>query len=302
MSRAVGTRAWIPTERFPVEQRSKVRGCDNAQTGSEINSACCAVEKLTVPSTNQNLTLVRELKKRCPQLELASWVLDESNAYRQVPVAAQHRRFAVIVLWDTCLNRLSFLVMTGHSYGLLAAVFNFNRRSAVINDIFEATGVLARTYYDDHFGFTTASLVQRELQMTSEILDLLGVEYGADKRQPGTEVDILGISYRFPANCLAIQARRRQHILEDLETTLRADSLEPAAAAKLKGRLGFVCDHFWGRYGRACLLAHFGAAVLSYGAALQLDGSASGSASVLELAFEARRPCQNAGRARRCTG
>ena len=140
--------------------------------------------------------------------------------------------------------------------------------------------------------------------MTSEILDLLGVEYGADKRQAGTEVDILGISYRFLANCLVIHARWRQHILENLETTLRADSLEPAAAAKLKGRLGFVSDHFWGRYGRACLLAiserQYSRMAPPYSLTAPLRAALQFWNWLLRRG--GGRPCQNAGRARRCTG
>ena len=48
VSAFVGTRDWVPTERFGIRQRDKTRGIDNAAggAGSELNCATVPTEKL----------------------------------------------------------------------------------------------------------------------------------------------------------------------------------------------------------------------------------------------------------------
>ena len=77
----------------------------------------------------------------CPRLKvdkevkLSGWALDESSAYRQVGIAPEHRRFSVICMIDPKKGVVTFWVMIGHSFGLTASVYNYNRRSAMINTI-----------------------------------------------------------------------------------------------------------------------------------------------------------------------
>ena len=54
----LGTDRWIPTPRFPVEQKDKVRGVDSA-TESMINGATGISEKLQISSTDLNAAIIR---------------------------------------------------------------------------------------------------------------------------------------------------------------------------------------------------------------------------------------------------
>ena len=62
------------------------------------------------------------------QEEVKGWVLDERKAYRQIPILPQHRRWSVITLKDPTDGRVAYFVMIGHSFGLVSAVYNYNRR------------------------------------------------------------------------------------------------------------------------------------------------------------------------------
>ena len=56
-------------------------------------------------------------------------MLDERKAYRQVAIAPEHRKFSVICLKDPVDTVPKFFIMIGHSFGLVSAVYNYNRRS-----------------------------------------------------------------------------------------------------------------------------------------------------------------------------
>ena len=79
---------WIPTQRFEVVQKNKVRGRDSATTNL-INQVTTITEKLQLPSTDTNVAALRLLRslmpdELMPDEQFAGWVLDERKAYRQV--------------------------------------------------------------------------------------------------------------------------------------------------------------------------------------------------------------------------
>ena len=90
---------WVPTQRFEVVQKNKVRGCDSATTNL-VNRATVITEKLQLPSTDSNVAALRCLRSKSPWSKLAGWVLDEKKAYRQVAISPAHRKFSVICLKD----------------------------------------------------------------------------------------------------------------------------------------------------------------------------------------------------------
>ena len=71
-----------------------------------------------------------------PSHDLKAWILDEKDAYRQIPVQPEQRKFAVIVVrHPDGGKKIGFFIMIGHSFGLISAVYNYNRRSAILNEI-----------------------------------------------------------------------------------------------------------------------------------------------------------------------
>ncbi|CAE7781028.1 unnamed protein product [Symbiodinium sp. KB8] len=99
VSEFLGCSDWIPTQRFEVVQKNKVRGCDSAASNL-INRTAVITEKLQLVSTDLNVAVLRELRTRGGDRALAGWVLDERKAYRQLPIRPDHRKFSVICLKD----------------------------------------------------------------------------------------------------------------------------------------------------------------------------------------------------------
>ena len=111
-------------------------------------------EKLQLPSTDTNVAAIRKLRSMLPGSELAGWVLEERKAYLQVPIRPDQRKFSVICLKCPVSLEPNFFVMVGRSFGLVSAVYNYNRRSAAINEIFMTLfKMVAFNFYDDKYGF-----------------------------------------------------------------------------------------------------------------------------------------------------
>ena len=253
VSRILGCDDWIPTQRFEVVQKNKVRGCDSATTNL-INQATVITEKLQLPSTDSNVAALRKLRAMCPGQDLAGWVLDERKAYRQVPIRPAHRKFSVIVLKDPETGRVGFFVMVGHSFGLVSAVYNYNRRSAAINEILVSLfGLVAFSFYDDKYGFEPSGSVESAHLVAQCVHWWLGAQFDAKKLQLRRMPVILGVTYNLVDSVLEIKEDRRKDLVDEIDSIISSGLLDPGSAGKLKGKLMFGASQLFGKVGRAFL-------------------------------------------------
>ena len=251
VSRFVGADDWIPTQRFEVIQKDKVRGCDSA-TSNMINKITEITEKLQLPSTDLNVAALKELKMALGDRALSGWVLDEKKAYRQVPIAPTHRKFSVIAMKDPADGRPKFFVMIGHSFGLVSAVYNYNRRSAAINEILtKVFEILAFNFYDDKYGFDEVDRVDEAHRIAIAVHWWLGARFDSKKLQCSSSPTILGVTYNLKDMILEIKDDRKQELAAAIEEILEKGSLDPGSAGKLKGKLMFGSSQLWGKIGRA---------------------------------------------------
>ncbi len=249
----LGREDWIPTQRFEVVQKNKVRGCDSATTNL-INPATIITEKLQLPSTDSNVAALRRLRSVAPWASLAGWVLDERKAYRQVEILPDHRRFSVICLKNPESDRPCFFIMVGHSFGLVSAVYNYNRRSAAINEFLVSLfGLVAFSFYDDKYGFEPLETIESAHQVSQAVHFWLGAQFDQKKLQLSRSPVILGVTYDLVDMVLQIKDDRRRDLLEEIDQILKTDLLDPGSAGKLKGKLMFGASQLWGKVGRAFL-------------------------------------------------
>ena len=253
ISTILGQDDWIPTQRFEVVQKNKVRGCDSATTNL-INQATVITEKLQLPSTDTNVAALRSLRSKCVGQELAGWVLDERKAYRQIPVRPDHRKFSVIVLKDPGDQVPTFFIMVGHSFGLVSAVYNYNRRSAFINEVLVSLfGLVAFSFYDDKYGFESINTIESAHLVAQSVHWWLGAHYDQKKLQLSRCPTILGVTYDLESMVLVIKPSRKTELLEEIDRVLKTNLLDPGSAGKLKGKLMFGASQLWGKLGRAFL-------------------------------------------------
>ena len=254
VSNFLGTKVWIPTQRFEVVQKNKVRGVDSA-TVNGINMATGIVEKLDLPSTDLNVAALRWLRSNLREdRKIQGWVLDERKAYRQIPILPEHRRWSVISLRQPVTGKISFFVMIGHSFGLVAAVYNYNRRSAAINDILRRIFLVAAfNFYDDKYGFEPEDTCSSAFECSQKVHWWLGAKFDQKKLQLCQDPTILGITYDLAAMCLRIKPSRKEELLEEISSILDSGLLPPGQAGKLRGKLMFGSSQLWGKIGRAFL-------------------------------------------------
>ena len=155
ISELLGTQDWVPTQRFEVHQKNKVRGCDSA-TANLVNVVTKVLEKLQLPTTDENVAVLRLLLAKAKGVPLHAWVLDERKAYKQIGIKPDHRGFSVIGFRHFQTGKLAYFVMVGHSFGLVSAVYNYNRRAALLDEVLRKLfALISFNFYDDKFGFET---------------------------------------------------------------------------------------------------------------------------------------------------
>lgn len=255
ISEFLGCEDWIPTQRFEVVQRNKVRGCDSATTNL-INQITRITEKLQLPSTDTNVAALRKLRSLMPEASLAGWVLDERKAYRQVAIQPAQRKFSVICLKNPSSGKPNFFVMIGHSFGLVSSVYNYNRRSAAINEIcLKLFNLVSFNFYDDKYGFEPLESVDSAFEVAQRVHWWLGAAFDRKKLQLTRTPTILGVTYNLEGWLLEIKSDRKEELVDEISGILKADMLEPGLAGKLKGKLMFGASQLWGKVGRAFLRA-----------------------------------------------
>ena len=247
----LGSDRWVPTQRFEVKQKNKVRGCDSA-TVNLVNQATVVTEKLQLPSTDANVACIRKLRTNAQGRALIAWVLDERKAYRQIGIKPDERKFSVVTFKHFGTGKLAFFIMVGHSFGLVSAVYNYNRRSALLDEILRNVfKLISFNFYDDKFGFETDLTAGTAFDCAQKVHSWLGAKFDAKKLQFGCEVDILGVTYDLNNFILKIKQSREEELTDEINSIFSTGFLEPGRAGKLKGKLMFGASQLWGKVGRA---------------------------------------------------
>ena len=250
---------WVLTQRFEVVQKNKVRGCDSA-TVNDVNNAAEVTEQLELPTTDLNVAVLRRMKAALKKIKKASkikgWVLDERKAYRQLPIRPDQRKWSVVAFRHPKSGKPVFYIMIGHSFGLVAAVYNYNRRSAAINDIFLSLfEMVAFNFYDDKYGFEPEETVEMAKLVAEQVHFYLGAQFDQKKLQLAHDPTILGVTYDLENMKLLIKESRKEDLIEELTAISKTKLLSPGQAGKLKGKLMFGASQLWGKVGRAFLRA-----------------------------------------------
>ena len=129
--------------------------------------------------------------------------IHQHSAYTAVTIKAEHsctnaahfeRRVTVQGVRGG--KKIGFFIMIGHSFGLISAVYNYNRRSAILNEILNKIfNVPATFYYDDKFGIETEMTIRTADACVANLHKIAGCDYDDSKRYVGATPTILGVTY-----------------------------------------------------------------------------------------------------------
>ena len=146
--------------------------------------------------------------------------------------------------------------MVGHSFGLVSSVYNYNRRSAAITDILRRLFfVAAFNFYDDKYGFEPGQTIESAFQCAQKVHWWLGARFDAKKLQMSSAPTILGVTYDLEGMRLLIKQKRKEEIIDEIDSIMSSGILPPGQAGKLRGKLMFGASQLWGKVGRAFLRA-----------------------------------------------
>ena len=102
-----------------------------------------------------------------------------------------------------------FFITIGHSFGLVSAVYNYNRRSVAINGIFEEIfSMVSFNFYDDKYGFETAETAPSGKDVAEGIHYILGAQLEEKNLQLSLSPVILGVTYNLEDMVLEIKKSR----------------------------------------------------------------------------------------------
>ena len=183
-------------------------------------------------------------------------MLDEAKEYRQIGANPDQRKFAAATLLEPKSAAPAFFVMIGHSFGWVSAVYNFNRRSRMLNEFLtKEFKLLTACLYDDKFGFEPFDMAEAAFATVQSVHSSLGVLFDGEKLQQGQQLEILGVHYNLQELIIQVKPKRKVELLETIEEFLNRNYMDAAQAAKFKGKLAFAGSQFFGRAGRAFTLA-----------------------------------------------
>ena len=182
--------------------------------------------------------------------------LDFAHAYKHVGVAVDQLDFATVVLADTEGNPMMATLRT-QPFGSRRAPANWARVTTFLQFVLRKVfGVWLGIFVDDCYCVEPQGTITSSLWVVRELCAILGLELAhAKEKAPCTTIDILGAAIKLTHEDVTAQLtdQRRSDYLTLLRNVLRKNNLSPAAAAKIRGKLGFAQSMLFGKYGRAML-------------------------------------------------
>ncbi len=288
MNDIIGDEYWIAARRFGVTQKEKVRQIDDfseyfvnacttvadkipvAGVDAIVNHAKLWADKIiqgredpqhhitVTMSDGQVVEGVLHEDFRTGPIKMVGKCLDLEAAYKPCPVAPAHARFSAFALKNPTSHEVEFFLAKALPFGATAAVHGFNRAAMALNHLAHAfVGVPCTHYFDDFTIIVPETLGDAVDEMTREFFETLGWEVKVSKDKPmaerftalGVEIDLSHLGEEDPRIVVENKAERVKEICDRIEEHLKTESMTPAEAAELRGRLVFSNSQTFGRMG-----------------------------------------------------
>lgn len=198
-------------------------------------------------------------KGRIPDfLEPGVGLDDMQDAYRQDPNRPDQLGAAVVAVYHPGLKAWRFVVMYGHSFGLVAAVVAFNRTPTLITAAARRLfGVAAAAYFDDNFVVEPTALYGSGQKLLRTLYNSVGSVMSESKHVPvGPRRIVLGNVADFKnfkeslSMTLDVSEAFKTNLKGYVSNILRRRLCYPSEAAKVRGCFNRASAREWGKVGR----------------------------------------------------
>ena len=236
-------------------QDEKIRAIDDFKA-SGINDILSTMDTAVPDTLDAFLGMATYYSLIQHEPDLLAFTADFPHAYKHVGIPVRHAGFATIILAPPS-GPLHVATLRTQPFGSSRAPANWGRVTRFIQFILERIfGVVIFVYVDDCFCIEVATTVQSALKCFTGVCELFGFSLSPTKSQgPTKSLQLMGAELSiFTGHVSAcLPERRRIDLINDLKRIITFDQLNPAQAAKLRGRLGFAQSLLFGRVGRALL-------------------------------------------------
>lgn len=233
---------------------TKVRAVDH-MTESLVNEATGTNEKLTSDTLDMFFELSKLLRSKVDG-PLSSWKADIDSAFRRIPIAPEHRPFAMVAF----IEKGETLIMQHNAmpFGAISSVFHWDRIGSLICTI--ARKVLrlpVLRYVDDFFTIDRELSTPRAKLIFARLVRCLLGETAISERklEHGNPLTILGIEAFLQHDGATFRPNEEKAVKwsDKIWEILCNGSLKGGEASKLAGALQWATSHTFRRLGRAML-------------------------------------------------
>ena len=281
IDKRLGSRAWLPARRFPLQQGRKLRPIDDFSANGH-NAAFGASEKVSLKSLDTVVAVSRALLESPSDdgsvvihdtsgrqwranlseewskesfTDLVGRVADLKGAYKQLACHSAHRCFSIIALQKRS-GAVEYFEALSLMFGQTAAVYGFLRFSralaALASELLHSTCV---EFFDDFTQIEPMQTSESAQSSFEEMLQLLGWELSfGDKRLPFSKSFIsLGVQVKFPdIGGSNIELSNKPGRVDAIKTEVKKVLEAPKPfgfkdALSFKGKFGFAEGQTFGR-------------------------------------------------------
>ena len=226
----------------------KIRVIDDFKA-SKVNDLLSTSDTCVPETLDVFLAMLMAHGRHNSKAELQAFSLDFAHAYKQVAVDAARADFATIVL-SNYEGVPHVATLKTQSFGPRRAPANWGRVAAFLKFALERLfSIWVAIFVDDVFSAVPKPLDGQSFRVVKEVCGIFGFLLSPSKEQPpapsilllGAQVSITseGVTATFPGSKAADYRSMLMNVLS-------TKKLSPAAAAKLRGRLGFAQSLLFG--------------------------------------------------------
>ena len=237
----------IPVRRFVVRQTEKIRPIDNYKR-SGVNDATTIYSKLRLPSLDHFVEIARRMKQKTEEA-LAIVKVDHENAYKQLPVIPEHRKFSIIVARNPEDGRLFGAFPNQLMFGSVSAVQHYNVISRIIATLcVRVFRIPLVGYFDDYAGIVKNRIRESALEAVKFMNHIFGFQTKDPKDVMAQQAKFLGLIVNLsPPWEIIVPEDKRIEILRLVQDSLGLGRMDSDKVEKLIGKLNFFQMYAVGR-------------------------------------------------------
>ena len=205
------------------------------------------------------------MNAECAEQQIVGRSFDLKAAYRQLFIAAEHRKHAYISVYNPSTGAAEIFGAVALPFGSVQSVYNFPRISHAIWFLGTTQLLLPWTYfYDDYLCFSTTRMSGNTSKCVSLFFQLIGwkiAEDGSKAKGFNDVFDCLGVTFDLSHTLsnssveISNTDSRIKELTKEIESIVSSGRLKRVLGNKLRGRMQFAENQIFGRLNRRCLKA-----------------------------------------------